>query len=62
MLQQRVAALVQQENRDRMVIIRRVIQLDRQLSERDLPAVKRVFYRLTGGVVAEHLREGSHHS
>jgi len=45
-LQKRVAALVQQENRDRMVIIRRVIQIDRHLSERDLPAVKRVFYRL----------------
>jgi len=43
---QRAAALVQQENRDRMVIIRRVIQLDRQLSDKNLPEVQRIFYRL----------------
>ena len=45
-LAKRVAALVQQENRDRMVIINRVIQLDPQLGDKDLPEVKRIFYRL----------------
>jgi hypothetical protein len=45
-LVKRVAALVQQENRDRLVIIKRVIQLDPQLGDKDLPEVRRIFYRL----------------
>jgi hypothetical protein len=42
----RVRDLLAQENRDRMVIIKRAIQLGKNLSPKDLPAVRRTFYRL----------------
>jgi hypothetical protein len=45
-LAKRVTRLVEQENRDREVIIRRVVQTNAKLSDRDLPAVWRIFYRL----------------
>lgn len=38
--------LVEQENKSRTVIMRRVIQLNRDLSERELPLVQRIFARL----------------
>ncbi len=38
--------LVEQENRDRMVIIRRVIQRDPKLTDKDLALVRRIFARL----------------
>jgi uncharacterized protein YdbL (DUF1318 family) len=38
--------LVEQENKSRTVIMRRVIQLNRDLTERDLPLVQRIFARL----------------
>jgi len=37
---------VKQENDARMVIMRRVIQINRDLTEKDLPMVRRIFYRL----------------
>lgn len=46
-LAKRVKQLVEEENRNRNVIFRRVIQINRDLSDRDLPQVKRVFYRLS---------------
>lgn len=45
-LAKRVTALVEEENDNRMVIIRRAIQLNSDLTNRDLPAVQRTFYRL----------------
>jgi hypothetical protein len=45
-LAKRVTRLAEQENRDREVIIRRVVQQSPGLSDKDLPAVWRVFYRL----------------
>jgi len=38
--------LIRRENSARTVLIRRVIQLNRELSDRDLPLVRRIFYRL----------------
>lgn len=46
----RVQQLVEQENQDRMVIMRRVIQLDRALTDKDLPLVRRIFSRLMAQV------------
>lgn len=46
-LAKRVKQLVEEENRNRTVIFRRVIQINRDLSDRDLPLVRRVFYRLS---------------
>jgi uncharacterized protein YdbL (DUF1318 family) len=43
---QRVEDLVKRENEAREIIMRRVIQLDRSLGERDMPEVRRTFYRL----------------
>lgn len=45
-LAKRVTRLLEQENRDREVIIRRVVQQSPGLSDSDLPAVWRIFYRL----------------
>lgn len=42
----RVKYLVDEENRSRNIIFRRVISLSRDLSEKDMPAVQRTFYRL----------------
>lgn len=47
---QRVQRLVEQENKDRMVIMRRVIQVDRALGDKDLPLVRRIFARLMAQV------------
>jgi hypothetical protein len=41
-----VKTLVEQENRCRTVILKRVISANRELSEQDLALVKRLFYRL----------------
>jgi len=45
----RTKRLVAEENRNREIILRRVVQLERKLSERDLPRLWRVFYRLNAG-------------
>jgi hypothetical protein len=37
---------VAEENRDREVIMRRVLSADGSLEERDAPLVRRIFYRL----------------
>lgn len=47
---QRVLRLVEQENKDRMVIMRRVIQVDPTLRDKDLPLVRRIFARLMAQV------------
>ncbi len=38
--------LVERENADRTLIMRRAIQLDRELTDRDLPLLRRIFHRL----------------
>jgi uncharacterized protein YdbL (DUF1318 family) len=43
---QRAKALVERDNRDRQLIIQRVVQINRELSDKDLPLVRRLFYRL----------------
>lgn len=45
-LKARVKRLAERENQARMVIMRRVIQLSSDLSDKDLPLVQRIFYRL----------------
>jgi uncharacterized protein YdbL (DUF1318 family) len=42
----RVQHLVEEENRCRQVLLRRVIALDPKLSEKDLPELGRALYRL----------------
>lgn len=42
----RAQNLVEQENNSRMVIMKRVIQTSEDLTEKDLPLVRRIFYRL----------------
>jgi hypothetical protein len=42
----RARELLEEENRCRMVILRRAIALHRDLSEKDLPELQRVLYRL----------------
>jgi len=42
----RVKRLVQEENHGRLVIMKRVIQLSRDLQAKDLPLVRDIFYRL----------------
>jgi hypothetical protein len=42
----RARRLVQEENHARQVIIKRVIQLGRDLSDKDRPLVRRILYRL----------------
>jgi hypothetical protein len=43
---ERAKSLVERDNRNRQVILQRVIQINRDLSEKDLPLVRRLFYRL----------------
>jgi len=43
---QEVETLVKRENESRTVIFRRVIQLSRELGDKDLPLVRQVFARL----------------
>ena len=45
-LAKRAKQLVEEENRNRLVILKRVISLNRDLSENDLPQVQHLFYRL----------------
>ncbi len=40
-----VKAIIREENRDRMIIMRRVIEVGEGLSEKDLPRVQKIFAR-----------------
>jgi hypothetical protein len=45
----RAKRLVEEENRSRTVIMSRVVQLGQGLGDKDLPLVRRIFYRLNVG-------------